>query len=388
MDLARMAERRFDWARLYCLTEVVEQFRVTLLRELDYETEGRNADKIRAIHSDDSGIRIPQVYWDWTTERVLVMEYLDGVKLTQENALKDIGYDGRKLAETTVQAILSEMLRHGFFHADPHAGNLSLLPSGELAMMDFGMTGHLTPELQRHLAGLVIALMRRDSDAILRTLYRMGVVPDDVDNSNLHRDVETLRDKYYDVSFHDIRLGDATADLFSIAYKHKIRIPSDMTLVGKAFMTLEGMVERIAPDFRILDVAEPFGKQILKDRLNPKNLTRQTLKSAYDAVDMLMDIPQQLRAVMRSIQRGRVKLDLDLKNSDRLMRQLTQISNHLSLTVLLLSLSIFLAGLMVASALARVPGVLWSTPVNDVALGAGAFLVLVIIWSMARSGRK
>lgn len=388
MDLARMAERRFDWARHYRLAEVVEEFRLTLVRELDYETEGRNADKIRNIHSDEGGIRIPHVYWDWTTERVLVMEYLDGVKLTQPQAMKDAGCDTRKAAETIVRAVLTEMLQHGFFHADPHAGNLALLPSGELAIMDFGMAGRLTPELQRHLAGLVMALMRRDSEAILRTLYRMGVVPDDVDNRRLHRDVEALRDKYYDEAFHDISLGTATADLFAIAFRHRIQIPSDLTLVGKTLMTLEGVVEQLAPDFRILDIAEPFGRKMLKDRFHPKNLKRQTLKSALDAFDMLIDVPQQLRGVLRSIQRGRVKLDLNLNNTDHLMRQLTQISNRLSLTVLLLSLSIFLAGLMVASSLARSPGVLWSTPVNDIALGAGAFLVLVIIWSMARSGRR
>lgn len=386
-DLAGMAERRFDWAQMYRVTDIVEELRTTLLRELDYQSEGRNADRIRACHKDDTGIRIPRVIWEWTSTKVLVMEFLDGVKLTQTEALRAAGHDPKRLAERAVEAVLSEMLRHGVFHADPHPGNLAALPSGELAMMDFGMVGHLTPELQRHLAGLVIGLMRRDSDAILRTLYRMGVVPDDVDAQRLRRDVDALRDKYYESSFHDIRLAEATGDLFSVAYRHRILIPPDLTLVGKTLMTLEGVVEQLAPDFRMLDIAEPFGRQLLRDKLHPRNVTRQTAKSALEALDMLMDLPQLVRSVLRTVQRGRVKLALDLSSADGALRQLTRIANRISLTILLLALSIFLSGLMVASALAKSPNALWSMPMNDVALGAGAFLVLVIIWSIARSGR-
>lgn len=388
MDLARMAERHFEWARLYALTEMVEEFRITLLKELDYITEGRNADKLREIHSDMETVHIPQIHWELSTGRVLVMEFVDGIKLTQRANLIAAGHDASDVAGNVANALLSELLLHGFFHADPHPGNLAVLPSGDIAMMDFGMVGKLPPEIQRHLASLVISLMRRDSDGILRTLHRMDVIPLGADEVRIKRDIDMLRDKYYDIAFHEISISEATADLFSIAYKHKIRIPSDLILVGKALMTLEGVIEHLNPEFRILDVAEPFGRRILKERFNPKALSQQSLKSALDAVDLLIDLPRQLRAALQTLQRGRVQLDLDVNQSDRIVRQLSRISNRWSVSILLLSLSIFLAGLMVASAMAKSPETLWALPVNDIALGIGGFLVLAIVWSIIRSGRS
>jgi ubiquinone biosynthesis protein len=388
MDLAHMAERHFDWARHYVISDVVEEFRTTILRELDYQIEGRNADKLRDIHEKDDNIRVPLVHWDLTTQKVLVMEYVEGIKFANRDLLVEMGYDCRDVAEQTVSAILTELLLHGFFHADPHPGNLAVLPDGGLVLMDFGMVGKLSPEMKGHLASLVVALMRRDSEAILRTLYRMGIVPADVDNLKLRHDVEGLRSKYYDVSFHEISLAQATSDLFTVAYKHQIKIPSELTLVGKTLMTLEGVLEHLAPDFRILDIAEPFGRRLLRERLNPKNVTRDTVRGAFDVFDILMDVPRQVRSLFQGLQRGRVKVELDFGEFDRIVRQMTRISNRWTLSIMLLSLSIFLAGLMIASSLAKSPSQLWSFPFNDVVLAVGVILGGLVMWSIFRSGKS
>lgn len=388
MDFALMAERHFDWAKHYALSDVVEEFRTTILRELDYQIEGRNADKLREIHKRDGNLKIPEIYWDLTTPKLLVMEYVGGLKLTNRDSMVEQGYDCRDVAEQAVNAILTELLLHGFFHADPHPGNLAVMPNGNLVMMDFGMVGKLSPDTRGYLASLVIALMRRDSEAILRTLYRMGVVPLNVDDGKLRHDVEALRDKYYDVSFHEISMAEATSDLFTVAYKHHIKIPSDLTLVGKTLLTLEGVLEHLAPDFRILDIAEPFGRRLLRERLNPKNVTRDTVRGAFDVFDFLIDLPRQARSIVQGLARGRVKVELDFGEFERIVRQITRISNRFTLSVMLLSLSIFLAGLMVASSLAKSPSQLWSFPFNDIVLGVGVVLGGFVMWSIFRSGKS
>ncbi|WAH37652.1 ABC1 kinase family protein [Alicyclobacillus dauci] len=386
-DLARMAERHFSWAAHYQLSEVVEEFRYTLMNELNYTIEGRNADKLREIHAGDETVRVPNILWDWTTSRVLTMEYVRGIKLSNPKLLEEAGYDVRLIAERAAHAVFTQMLIHGFFHADPHPGNLAVLPNHSILFMDFGMVGRITPEMKRLLTGLIVGLMRRDSDAIIRTLYRMGVVPADVDDSRLRRDVDGLREKYYDIPFQQISLGEATSDLFSIAYRHRIKIPSDLTLVGKTLITIEGVVEGLDPTFRILNIAEPFGRRLLRDRMNPRNLTRGAVRGALDLIDFVSDLPKQLRSALHTLTGGQLKVQFELSEVDQLVRQLVRIGNRLSFSILLLSFSIFMAGLMIASALSKTPSALFSVPMTDIGMGVGLLLLCFLIFSIWRSNR-
>lgn len=387
MDLARLSERHLDWAAHYNLTEVVEEFRQTLMNELNYTIEGRNADRLRVIHKDDKHIRIPEIHWDWTTSRVLTMEYVRGIKLSNTTLLRESGYDTRLIAERVASAVLTQMLMHGLFHADPHPGNLAVLPDHSVLFMDFGMVGRLTPEMKRHLAGLIIGLMRRDSEAILRVLHRMGVVPNDVNERQLHRDVDNIREKYYDMPFTQISLGEAVGELFSVAYRHRIKIPSDLTLVGKTLITIEGVVEGLDPTFRILNIAEPFGRSLLRERLNPKQFAERTLHGALNLVDVLGDLPRQLRTAMQEFKTGRVRVQLEMAEVDRLVRQLVRIGNRLSFSITLLAFSIFMAGLLIASVLKKSPSALWSFPTTEVGSVVGLFLLCLLIISIWRSNK-
>ncbi|WP_206922880.1 ABC1 kinase family protein [Alicyclobacillus suci] len=387
MDLARLAERNLEWAEHYELTDVVEEFRYTLLNELNYTIEGRNADRLRKIHENDSYVRVPQIYWDWTTTRVLTMEYVRGIKLANRQLLEDAGYDTGLIAERAAHAVFDQLLIHGFFHADPHPGNLAVLPDHSILFMDFGMVGRLTSEMKRYLAGLIVGLMRRDSDAIVRVLYRMGVVPADIDDRKLHRDVDGLREKYYDVPFQQISLGEATADLFAVAYKHRIKIPSDLALVGKTLITIEGVVEGLNPSFRILNIAEPFGRKLLMDRLNPKKLSQMGIKSVLDLFDLATDFPKQLRTILQGLSKGQVKVSVEVPELTRMVSQLIRIGNRLSFSIVLLAFSIFMAGLMVASVLSKSPSALWSLPMTDIGAMIGIVLFVALVISIWRSNR-
>ncbi|GMA56876.1 2-octaprenylphenol hydroxylase [Alicyclobacillus sacchari] len=387
MDLARLAERHFEWAAHYELSQVVEEFRYTLLNELNYTIEGRNADRLRKIHEGDTTVRIPEIFWDWSTSRVLTMEYVRGIKLTNGAFLRESGYRTGEIAQRVAHAEFTQMLMHGFFHADPHPGNLAVLPDHSVLFMDFGMVGRLTPEMKRHLSGLIIALMRRDSDAIVRVLYRMGVVPNDVDDRRLHRDVDNLREKYYDLPFTQISLGDAVSELFSVAYRHRIKIPSDLALVGKTLVTVEGVVEGLEPSFRILNIAEPFGRALLRERMNPRQFVGKAFRGAIDTAELLTDVPRQIRGILREWRRGKVRVQLEMAEVDQLMRQLIRIGNRLSFSITLLAFSIFMAGLLIATVLKRSPSALWSFPTTEVGVAVGLFMVFILIISIWRSSK-
>ncbi|WDL98753.1 ABC1 kinase family protein [Alicyclobacillus sp. ALC3] len=386
-DLAQMAERRFDWARHYQISDVVAEFTRSLHDELDYTQEGRNADRIRKIFVDDELVKIPEIYWDLTTSKVLVMEFVEGVKLTDQVTLIARGYDPKQLAENAARAVFTQLLLHGVFHADPHPGNLAALPNHAILFMDFGMVGRLTQDMKDRLATLVVGLMRRNTDMILRALRHMGVVPVDVNEDSLRRDVDALREKYYDIPLSQVSLAESVADIFQVAYRHRIKIPADLALVGKTLLTIEGVVEELDPGFRIMDVAEPFGRQLLKEQLHPKTVGRHLLGTAIDVGDFLIDFPRQVRLMVREIGHGRVKVQMEVSEVNNIMGKLDRISNRLSFAVMLLALSIFVAGLLIASALAKTSNLLWRFPITQVGLIMGGLMLLLLVWSIIRSGR-
>ncbi len=271
-DLARLAESRLDWGARYPIRDIVEELARSIREELDYENEGRNADRIANQFRNDPTILIPKVYWEYTTSKVLTMEYYEGTKLNEVDKLDQQGFDRKIIAERIVNALFQQILLDGFFHGDPHPGNILALPGEVIVFMDFGMVGRLTSEMGNHIASFVIALMRQNTVEVVKAITNMGLVPDDVNTAQLRADVDKLREKYVDVPFSQMSVGTAVNELFSVAYRHNIQLPTDLTILGKSLLTLEGTVEKLNQEISIIAVAEPFGRQLLMERLNPKNM--------------------------------------------------------------------------------------------------------------------
>jgi ubiquinone biosynthesis protein len=207
---------------------------------LDYSIEGRNSEKIANQFKNDSGIVIPKVYWEYTTKKVLTMEYVEGIKLNEAEKLKEAGNNPRELAKNVVNSILKQILVEGYFHGDPHPGNVLALPGDDIVFLDFGMVGRLSSEMKNNLASLVIALMRKKTDDVVKSIMHMGIVPEDIDVMSLRADVDRLYEKYYDVALSTTSLAQVIGDLFAVAYRHHIRIPSDLTLLGKTLLRWKG----------------------------------------------------------------------------------------------------------------------------------------------------
>ncbi|NNV05942.1 AarF/ABC1/UbiB kinase family protein [Geobacillus sp. C56-T2] len=386
-DLAVLAERRLEWAASYRLSEIVDELTKSLRQELDYTVEARHAETFAHLFADDPSLYVPGVFWEYTTKKVLTMEYIDGVKLGEIERLKESGYSLQALAERLAASMLKQMFEHGFFHGDPHPGNVFVLPGGVLAFIDFGLMGRLRPNVKHHLSTLVIALMRQNTDGVLNAIYGLGLVPDEVDEGTLRDDIDELREKYYRVPLSDISLGEAVEDLLSVAFRHGIRIPSDLTLLGKALLTVEGVVEMLDPQFRIIDVAEPFGRKLLKERLRPDRVVETAWKRIFDYGEWLLRLPDSVKEWTKMMRHGKLRLEITAPDLETLLRKLDQMANRLSFSIVLLSLSIVLAGLMIASSLGRPSTLLWNIPAVEIGLGAAAFLFGWLLYSIFRSGR-
>ncbi|WP_062408971.1 2-polyprenylphenol 6-hydroxylase [Paenibacillus naphthalenovorans] len=386
-DLAALAEHRLEWAARYQIRNMVDEFSKSLRAELDYTMESRNAEKIAKQFGNDPAIYVPKVFLEYSAKKVLTMEYVDGVKLNEPDKLKQYGYNPKNLAERLAKAIFHQIFNNGFFHGDPHPGNVLVLPGEVIAFIDFGMVGRLSPEMKYHFSSLVIALMRQSTDGVIKAIFRMGLVPDDVNMAQLRGDVEQLREKYYGVPLSQISLGEAVNDLFRTAFRHSIRIPPDLTLLGKTLLTVEGVVEKLDPAFRIFDIAEPIGRQLLKERLHPKSVAETVWNRVSDYGELLLDLPKHMKEVTSLIKQGRLRLEIAVPELDLFLKKLDRISNRLSFSIVLLSFSIIMVGVIIGSSLGRQSTLLWQFPAIEMGLGLAMIMFLWLLYSIFKSGR-
>ncbi|MFD1396446.1 ABC1 kinase family protein [Kroppenstedtia eburnea] len=386
-EWAQVAEQRLEWGGQYQIGKVVDELARAVRQELDYTAEARHMDKIRSLYTDEDPVYIPQVDWDLTTHRILTMEYISGVKLSRMKELEELGFDRKLLAERLVLILFRQILIAGVFHGDPHPGNLFALPGNRIALIDFGMVGRLTPEMKRHFSSMVIAMMRQDTDGAVRAMLRMGMVPEDVDTEAFWLDVDELNDKYYDITLSEISLGDTVHDLFELAFKHRIQIPPDLTLLGKTILSLESIVKKLDPEINITQITKPFGEQLVRERLNPRRIMRETWRHVYDLGETLLEMPKNLRQLTENLKKGRFQVDVGVPRLNLFLRKMDQIVNRLSYSIVLLSFSIIMCGLIIGSSLTRQQTLLWKVPAIEIGFVIALFMLMWLIYSIIKSGR-
>ncbi|AOZ93148.1 ABC1 kinase family protein [Paenibacillus crassostreae] len=386
-DLAVVIEKRWEWARQYQLKRIVQELSKSIMAELDYAQEARNAERIALQFQNNRHIHIPQIYWQFTSSRVLTMEYVEGIMVRNKHELIEEGYDLKEIAERITNGMLHQIFIEGFFHGDPHPGNILVRKDGSIAFIDFGMVGRISTEMKEQLSSLIIALMRKNSEGMVRAILKLGLFPDDGEISALRADLSRLQEEYYDIPFADMSMGKALNDLFGVARQHQIIIPPDLTLLGKALLTIEGVIENIDPTLSIIDMAEPFGKKLVKERYSAEKLTKKLFVGLGSLFEGVLDLPGQARQLSSLISKGKLKVEISVPELSAMMRHLDQISNRLSISIVLLAFSIIMAGLIIGSAMNNEASILWQLPVIGIAFIIALLMVLWLLYGIFKSGR-
>ncbi|MFS0575730.1 AarF/ABC1/UbiB kinase family protein [Sporosarcina sp. 179-K 3D1 HS] len=386
-ELARFLEENTAWAKPYRVRQMVREVARSLREELDYTIEGRNGERIAKQFIDQPHIYIPKTYREMTTKKVLAMERIEGIKVTQVERLAKEGYDRELIAERLVDSMFHQVLDHGFFHGDPHAGNVYILPNNVISYIDFGMVGRLGEEMKYHLASLIIHLRKGNSKGMIKTFADMGILSVETDIGELERDLDDLQWNYYDTSFEQLNLGEVLVELFAVAYRHHIRIPSDITLLGKAILSLENNISSLVPNFNMMRAVEPFGEKLLLERYSPVRLAKKSWHQLVENVDILFHLPRDVKEVTQTIQRGKLQLDINVQQVKVILRRFDQISNRLSFSIILLAFSILMVGLIIGSAIAGQKELLWQLPVIEAGSIIATLMFLYLIISIFRSGR-
>lgn len=386
-DIARLLEEKFDWAKTYNIREMIEEFSYSLRDELDYSVEGRNAERIAKQFCDDEKVYIPTIFWDYCTKKVLTMERINGIKVSHIDKLDEFGYDRKQIAERITDAMFIQILENGFFHGDPHAGNIYIMPNNVIAFLDFGMIGRLNDNLKYNFASLIINLQRGNSKGMIKTFDAMGLIEETTNRDALHRDLDKLQAKYYDVSLKNISLGGVIAEIFSIAYRNEVTIPNDITILGKSVLTMEEIIKNLDPKFSIMQAIEPFGEKLIKDRFHPKNIAQHSWDHFVDNIELLADLPQDIKDITTTAKKGKFRFDINVTELPSFLKRLDRISNRLSFSIILLSFSILMVGLIVGASIAGQTNLLWRIPVIEIGSVIATLMFLFMIFTIIRSGR-
>ncbi|MBA2937329.1 AarF/ABC1/UbiB kinase family protein [Paenibacillus sp. CGMCC 1.16610] len=387
-DLAAMAERRFAWARRIQMEVLIAEFGKSLLNELDYTKEARNAEKIADQFKDVAHINVPLIYSDYCSKKVMTMQYIEGVRLYQEDQLDAHGYNRARIANRLIQTLFHQIFIEGLFHADPHPGNIVIQPGEVIALLDFGMVGRLTSESKFHFSSLIIALMRQNTDGVIKAIYRIGLIDEELDMEELRFDIEELRERYFGVPLSRVSLGGIVNDLFEVAYKYHIRVPADFILLGKTLLTIEGVVTKLDPTISIVKIAEPFGLQLLLERLRPKNLTSSLLRDVTDYGSLLIDFPRQSREFFSQIKKGKLHVNISVTDAYDFLRKLDRIGNRITFGIVLLSFSLIMMGLIIGSSIVgRKHYFLLNVPTIEVGFVLASLMSLWLLFSIFKSGR-
>ena len=382
--LARLLESEIPESRRFQPTKIVSQFAKSLRHELDLAMEGRNTDRFVQNFAKDPNIVFAKVYWEHTSEDLLVMEHIEGIPGNDLEGARMAGLDLKQLGSRGADAVLKMVLIDGFFHADPHPGNVFYQAGNRIAMIDCGMVGRITMERRDQIANLLAALVSKDIDEI-RDILVMWAGDVSVDDEKLAADIDELIFNYESMPLKHVRFGVLLNELTTVMRENHLVVPPDLTMLFKALVTLEGLGRQLDPDFQIVHHLTPFVKKVIVERYMPRNLVKRSWRNLNNVVDVATGLPRDISRLLREARRGRVKIDLDLKRLDHFGHQLDHSTNRITLALLTASIII---GSSIVMTVKGGPTLLGLPAFGFLGYFVASLFGIWLIISIWRSGRK
>ncbi len=340
LHLATLAERHIEELALHRPVKIVEEFARSIEKEMDYTLEATSMERVARSFLSDETVYIPKVYREITTGRVLTTEYVDGIKVSRLDALDENGYDRKLITRRGADILLTQIFQHGFFHADPHPGNLFVLPGNVICLLDFGMMGTVDRTLREAFVDLVDAVVRRDEARTTRVLLKLTLWEDEPDLRLLSKDVADFMGEHLYKPLKDIEVSKLLQNLLDMAAQHRLRIPPELFLMMKAISTVEGVGLALDPDFDLIAHAEPFIRQVKLSRFSPQRLSSDAVGIVGQYIDFIKEFPKDLLEITRNIRQKKFTFMLELKNMENMLSTHDQISNRISFSIIIASLII------------------------------------------------
>jgi ubiquinone biosynthesis protein len=342
--IARLMVKYIPESKFFNPEGIVDEFSKTIRKELDFIVESKNAQRFKRNFAEYKGVCIPTVYPDLTTEKVLVMERFEGMRIDDIEGIEALGVDRAELAKRGVDIYFKMIFEDGFFHADPHPGNIFVLPDGRIALMDFGIVGWVTPDTMEKIANAFLAIIKKDFDLLVNQYVELGLVSDRVDIETFKRefkaDLIDILQPLYDLTISEVNFAQHLETLTHLAIKHGLTIPSDLLLMNKTMLILDNIGRQLDPDFNFMSIAEPYATRLVRKRLSPYRLLEKARDNLVELSELAQTTPRQLNVFLRKALKEELSFKVNPIGMERLIRDIDRSSNRLAFSVIVAAIII------------------------------------------------
>ena len=319
---------------------IVKEFEKAIKNEMDFTIEASNIERFGRIFSEDDSIYVPKVYREYSTQKILTMEFIDGIKVSDIDAVRKAGYDTKIIAEKGANLVLKQIFEYGYFHSDPHPGNIMVLDDHVICFLDFGQMGVLPVKYREYLGDIIIGVTKKNAKQITKTLLRLADNEQRINTDELEVRVDALVERYAYLPLKEINMGQLLREIFNLILSYKLKMPSCIYLLLKALITIESVGRKLDPDFNMIKHTEPFAKKLLKERLSFRRFAKDVYSSASELGLLLRDFPAEIREIIKQIKLGKMKIEFEHKGLEPMLNKHDQISNRISFSIVLSSLVI------------------------------------------------
>ena len=384
MGLAHLAERHMSGIEIYDPVAVVREFARSIRREMNFTREGHTIEKFRDNFKGTQWMYFPKVFWGNTSRGVLTLEYVDGIKVSDLDSIDQSGLDRKLIARRGADAFLEMVLNHGFFHGDPHPGNVMILPDNVICLLDYGIVGRLDDELKNFLSDILFAIVNRDMDEVVSLLLFAGDISDSINVRSLKRDLANFIDSYYEIPLQEIEVGRMLMEFIEIITLYNIRIQPDLMLLTKSMIIIEGMGRNLDPEFNMVDHLRPFMEKALRHKFSPKRISRDINSILLSYVNLARNLPRDLKEIVNRINRNKFKIDLEHRGLDKFTTDFDRSINRLSSSMILAALIIGSSIIMQTN---KGPQLLGFPVLAFLGYTVAGFIGLWLVYAIIRSGR-
>ena len=389
--LASYVEGRVEIPGMYTPAAIVQEFEVAILKELDFFQEMRAAQRMAANFEGNTDVHVPRVFPNWCTRRMMVMELLDGVPLSKKMAEAD-AEEKQRLAHRLMDATYKQVFDHGFFHGDPHPGNIFVLEDGRIAFIDFGVTGLLTESMKDTILMAFTSLVFRDADTFAMTVYRAGATNERIDLRAFRDDCEKMMVKYYGASLDDIASPTTLTEVVQLASEYRINLPAEYAVLSRAVGLIEGSMRALLPGIDIVAEVSPYAQRLMRDRFSVERVAGDAARLIFQTQGHLKDFPTQLSQVLMDLEGERLTLNIIDRDKHLVVSELAELRREINLGGLRISLALMASTVTLGSLLflATWNPTIWGFPLfgllafGTLGLGLGLFGALGVHVFLAR----
>jgi len=340
--IAKQIKKRLKSLKEFDPVTIVTEFEHSIFSELDFVLEGSNAEKFAENFKDDPDVVFPKIYWEFSSKKVLVMEYINGTDIADIEALDSKGIDKDLVCQRLLSGIIKMVADHGFFHADPHTGNVLVLDDGRVAFLDCGMVGNVNSYMKTSFLQCLVGVVQNDLDSVIDSYLKIGVLKEgELDHQAFRYDANIFIGKYLNASRKDMDLDAFFKDIIKLGRKHNMRMPTEWFLIGKALISVESTLKRINPSYNLVKESEPIAAKLFKTKFSPQSVSKDILKILVDLFTFVKELPRQLNSIITSIQqKGSLKVEIDFRRHDEISELIERMVNRVMMGFIILGMII------------------------------------------------